>query len=227
MQPRAHYLTTFQTNITSPLSSIPKADPSPSQPTHPGPSSQLLNASSSLTQSSTEQHRAAHPPEAQTDCMGTASILGGADGAFETLRARLREATCSCRLCARPVSRLPARKLFRSVPPVAHHTPPHPNQTKQPINTNSRANKQTPSHLLVKQRQTPPSIPTSRVCSIGAHARQDAVLVGCVSVLSHRLLGIGAERAVPGPGGVVGQGRMWVRDGGEGSVRCWCDGGGG
>lgn len=74
-------------------------------------------------------------------------------------------------------------------------------------------------------KQDNPLNPDFPGLSSGTHARRDAALGACV--LSHRLLGIGAESAVPGPGGWLAKEGVWVREGGEGSVRCWWNGGGG
>lgn len=85
-----------------------------------------------------------------------------------------------------------------------------------PNQSNSRRQQTTPSHLPLKHDNHPnPDFPG---LSSGTHKQYDDGLCG-LSVLSHRFLGIGAESAVPGPGGVVGQGQMWMlEDAGHG----WC-----
>ncbi|KFY44901.1 hypothetical protein V494_01249 [Pseudogymnoascus sp. VKM F-4513 (FW-928)] len=141
MQARVHHLTIDQANIASPLSSIPKADPSPSQPTHPGPSAQHLNAMFRTQGSTEQQHRTAHPPEALTDCMERA-----ASSAAQTACSRRCGRDCDRRRAAAALRRASftlacQQETYQTLPRCLAH---HRAQPKQPITTTSRANKQTP-----------------------------------------------------------------------------------
>ena len=201
--------TTKQTSHPGSSQSPKQTLPRPNPHTWDPPCNPSMPPFSHRVAPNTEHRPGAHPLEALADRpMWSVSVLSSADGVFETLRTRLREARRSC--WSTPASFTLATRTYQIRPAcLAHHL------TKQPITQLTRQ-PTSPSHLPVKQdNPLNPDFPGL------SNARHDAALDACLCCLTASL---GLGRRVPPRARARGGG--WPRTGEllEVAGLAWCYG---